>query len=269
MTDTGEPFRARTIAEGFGADADAYDRFRPRYPRVFAERVLEGLPAPARAVDVGIGTGLSSLPFRDAGCRVLGVEVDERMAEVARRRGFEVEVARFEEWDAAARTFDLVIAGQTWHWVDPAAGAAKAHDVLEPGGRIAVFWNAGDPAPEIAAGFAEAYRSVETGLPFTPWSAPQREGYAAFLDAAADGIRASAGFDEPERVRVDWQAVITRDDWLAQVPTSGGHNRIAPEKLDALLAAMGAVIDRAGGEFTMEYATLGVLARRRAADQGR
>lgn len=32
-----------------------------------------------------------------AGCRVLGVEVDARMADFARWRGIEVEVAKFEE----------------------------------------------------------------------------------------------------------------------------------------------------------------------------
>jgi len=269
MTDAEQPYRARAIAEGFGADAEAYDRFRPHYPLGLADAVLEDLPAAARTLDVGIGTGLSALPFREAGCRIHGVEVDERMAQLARRRGFDVDIARFEEWDAAGRAFDLVIAGQTWHWIDPVRGAAKARDVLAPGGRIALFWNAGDPAPEIAAGFAAAYEGVDTGLPFTPWSTPQREGYRAMLDTAADGIRASAGFDEPEWVRVDWQAEITREDWLAQVPTSGGHNRIAPDRLDELLGAMGAVIDRAGGAFTMEYATLGVLARRRGVDQGR
>jgi len=96
------------------------------------------------------------------------------------------------------------------------------------------------------------------------------EGFA-MLQSAADGIHSSDGFDEPEWFRLDWRAEITRDEWLAQVPTAGGHNRIAPERLDELLSAIGAVIDRAGGRFTMEYATLRVLARRRKADdpQGR
>jgi hypothetical protein len=44
---------------------------------------------------------------------VLGVEVDKRMAEFARREGFDVEVAAFEDWDAAGRTFDAIIAGMT------------------------------------------------------------------------------------------------------------------------------------------------------------
>ncbi|MGH9066920.1 MAG: hypothetical protein ACRD0J_05460 [Acidimicrobiales bacterium] len=46
---------------------------------------------------------------------MLGVEVDARMADFARWRGIEVEVAKFEEWNSAGRSFDAVVAGQTWH----------------------------------------------------------------------------------------------------------------------------------------------------------
>src|SRR5580658_6025977 len=93
-------------------------------------------------LEVGIGTGISARAFRAAGCRVLGVDPDERMAGFARGGGLAVEIAKFEDWEPAGRTFDAVIAGQTWHWVDPVAGAAKAAGVLRPGGRLAVFWNA-------------------------------------------------------------------------------------------------------------------------------
>jgi hypothetical protein len=52
------------------------------------------------------------------------------------------------EWDAAGRWFAAVAFGQTWHWIDPAAGAAKAVEDLRPGGRLAVFWNAGQITPQ-------------------------------------------------------------------------------------------------------------------------
>ncbi len=74
-----------------------------------------------------------------AGCTVLGVEPDDRMAEVARGSGVEVEVATLEAWDPAGRKFDAVIAGTAWHWVYPVAGAVKAARVLRPGGLIAPF----------------------------------------------------------------------------------------------------------------------------------
>lgn len=247
--------RMRNLAQGFGADADRYDRARPRYPAALAEAVLAELPGKL-ILDVGIGTGISSQPFRDAGAITLGLDPDARMAEVARARGFDVEISTFEDWEPQGRRFDGVIAGQTWHWVDPIAGAAKAAAVLNPGGRLAVFWNAGDPPADLAAAFAEVYRGVETGLPFTPWTAPQRDGYAAFLDRAEAGLREAGGFEEPRRLRFDWDTTVSREAFLEQVPTSGGHDRIAPERLAELLAGLGDAIDAAGGTFTMRYATV-------------
>ena len=255
------------MAEGFGADADRYDRARPHYPAALAEAILAGLPGidgvPGHSIlDVGIGTGISALPFRAAGATVFGVEPDARMAAIARERGFEVEQATFETWDPLGRTFDAVIAGQSWHWVDPVLGARRAAAVLPMGGRLALFWNVGDPPADLAADFAERYRQVDTGLPFTPWAAPQRDGYGAFLDKAADGIDQAGGFGPPERLRLDWQQTMTKDDFLEQVPTAGGHQLIAPEKLARLLASLGAAVDAVGGRFTMSYATLALIASR-------
>ncbi len=132
------------MAESFGADAERYDRARPSYPAALVERIVAASPGPD-VLDVGCGTGIAARQFQAAGCRVLGVGPDPRMADLARQRGFGVEVATFEAWDPAGRAFDAVIAGQAWHWVDPVAGAAKAAQVLRPGGRLAVFWNAFQP----------------------------------------------------------------------------------------------------------------------------
>ena len=63
------------------------------------------------------------------------IDPDARMTGFARQTGLESEVATFEAWESAGRTFNTVIAGQAWHWVDPVAGAAKAAQVLRPGGR--------------------------------------------------------------------------------------------------------------------------------------
>lgn len=258
------PHRHRGIAESFGADADRYDRARPRYPQALADAVLDRLPG-RTVLDVGIGTGISAIPFRDAGADVIGVETDARMAELARSRGFVVEVSRFEEWESGGRSFDAVIAGQTWHWIDPVTGAAKAAAPLRLGGRLALFWNVGDPAPEIARAFANVYRSVDTGLPFTPWTAPALDGYEAITTRAIEGIDASGAFTTPARLRFDWQTTISREAWLDQVPTMGGHNRIPEDGLAELLDGLARVIDENGGTFTMNYATTAITADRTAA----
>src|SRR5580658_9712923 len=163
----------REVAESFGADAARYNRARPSYPPALVDWIVAG-QREAALVDAGCGTGITARLFQAAGCRVLGVDPDPRMADLARQSGMDVEVAKFEEWDAAGRTFDAVIAGQAWHWVDMTAGAAKAAAVLRPGGRLAVFWNAFDPPAELREAFGAVYQRVVPDSPMAAgfWSRP-------------------------------------------------------------------------------------------------
>jgi SAM-dependent methyltransferase len=256
-----EPHLHRRIAEGFGADPERYDRARPSYPAALVERLVAASPGP-EFVDVGTGTGIAARQFQAAGCSVLGVDPDERVAEVARRGGLEVEVSTFETWDPAGRAFDAVVAGQAWHWVDPVAGAAKAARVLRPGGLLAVFWNAFQPPAGLREDFAEVYRRVRTGLPFNPWARQVTGAYDTMAGTAEDGIRQAGAFGEPERWSAGCERPCTRDEWLDMVPTAGGHAQLPRDTLAELLAGLGAAIDAAGGGFTAEFTTVAVTATR-------
>ena len=259
-----EPHRHREVAEAFGADAERYDRARPRYPDALVRRIVATMPG-RDVLDVGCGTGIAGRQFQAAGCRVLGVDVDVRMADVARRHGLDVEVAAFESWEPAGREFDAVVSGQTWHWIDPVAGAAAAARVLRPGGLLTPFWNVAEPAPQIGSAFAAVYRRVVPDLPGNPWVKPALDGYVPLVTAAADGIVEAGGFGGPERWQVEWDREYTRDEWLDQVPTHGGHNRLPVDHLEALLSGLGATIDAVGGGFTMHYVTLAVTGVRTGA----
>jgi SAM-dependent methyltransferase len=254
----------RQIAESFGSDPERYDRARPRYPDAMVAAIVAASPGPD-VLDVGCGTGISARQFHAAGCRVLGVDIDARMAEFARRSGVEVEVAAFEAWDPAGRAFDAVIAGQTWHWVDPVAGSAKAAQVLRPGGRLAVFWNVFQPPPEVVEAFSDVYRRVMPDSLAARWTTTGSDGYQVLCTTAADGIRQGGAFSDPEQWRFDWERPYTRDQWLDQLPTSGDASQFPPAMLAELLAGIGAAIDAMGGSFTMHYAAVVVTAVRTGA----
>jgi len=251
------------VAESFGVDPQRYDRARPRYPEALVERILAASPG-RDVLDVGCGTGIEARQFQAAGATVLGVDPDARMAEYARRTGVEVEVSTFEAWDPAGRTFDAVVAGQAWHWVDPVAGPAKAARVLRPGGRLAVFGHVFDPPPAVADAFAAVYRRVAPDSPFSRGQATRSAlaGYQAMFAAAADGIRAAGGFGDPEQWRFDWELSYTRDEWLDLLPTQGILTQLPPDELAEVLAGVGAAIDAMGGSFTMPYTTLAATAAR-------
>jgi SAM-dependent methyltransferase len=255
----------RWIAESFGSEAERYERTRPSYPNAMVDAIV----AASRGrdyLDVGIGTGISARPFRQKGCHLLGIDPDEQMAEFARGSGFEVEIARFEDWDPAGRSFDVVIAGQAWHWVDPVLGAAKAAAVLRRGGRIGLFWNVFCLPPEFSEAFSAVYRRVLPEFPFFQNGAPGGvESYAPLSDKASEGIRQTEVFEDLEKWYFDWERPYTTKEWLDTVPSFGGHSQIPPGKLAELLGGIGASIDAAGGSFTMGYTALVLTATRRDA----
>ncbi|MEU4233693.1 class I SAM-dependent methyltransferase [Nonomuraea sp. NPDC026600] len=257
-----EPHKARRMAESFGVDAQRYDQARPGYPDALVTRIVAGSPGPD-VLDVGCGTGIAARQFQAAGCAVLGVEPDARMADFARARGLQVEVAAFEAWQPAGRTFDAVIAAQSWHWVDPVAGAGKAARVLRPGGRLAIFGHVYEPPAEVAEPFAAAYRRAAPDSPFNGQPARRPlDLYQAVYAKVADKIRETEQFDDPEQWRFDWEQSYTRDQWLDLLPTTGGLTQLRPDQLAEILDAVGSAIDSLGGRFTMNYTTLATTAVR-------
>jgi SAM-dependent methyltransferase len=259
-----QPHQARPVAESFGSDPERYDRARPRYPEAMVQRIVGSSPG-HDVLDVGCGTGIAARQFRAAGCRVLGVEPDARMADLARRSGVGVEVATFEAWDPAGRKFDAIVAGQAWHWIDAVSGAAKAARGLRPGGRLAAFWNAGQLPPELAGASAAVYRRVAPDSPFDLGAMPALDGYSVLFSRAADGIREVGRFSDPEQWRFDWEWSYTREEWLDLLPTRGALTRLPPDKLAEVLQSVGTAIDAMGGGFTMRYATVVVTAARTGA----
>jgi SAM-dependent methyltransferase len=258
-----ESHQHRQIAESFGIDPERYDRTRPRYPDALVDRIVTASPG-RDVLDVGCGTGIAARQFQAAGCRVLGVEPDGRMADFARRTGIEIEVATFENWDPAGRMFDAVAAGQAWHWVDPVAGAAKAAGVLRPGGRLATFWHVFDPPPEVAEAVAAVYQRLVPDSPFNLQTGPAQADRNAmlFTAKAADGMRTAGGFGDPQQWRYDWERSYTRDEWLDQLATSGAITRLPPAKLTEVLEAVGVALGTLATSITVHLTTVAVMAAR-------
>ena len=133
-------------ALSYGARAELYDRVRPCYPAQALSCLLAALPAPptaCRVVEVGAGTGKLTAVLAQAGLDVDAVEPDSGMRAVLAERlpAIRVHAGRGEQLPLGEGSADAVVYGNSWHWVDTAAGAQEAARVLRSTGVLAMLWN--------------------------------------------------------------------------------------------------------------------------------
>ena len=135
----------------FEAIAGRYERayaLSGRESRARLQRMIDALPpAPARVLDLGVGTGRELSALLDAGYAPTGVDVSPAMLERCRRRARAVPLVEADFWSAplpfAGASFDAAIAlhGTLAHPPDaraPAALAAELARVVRPGGALFV-----------------------------------------------------------------------------------------------------------------------------------
>ena len=140
-----EPDR-RDLGRVFNEVPELYDRVRPTYPdELFADlAAITGMDRRSSVLEVGCGTGQATRSLAALGYSLTAIEPGAGMAALARQRlatspNVEVETSSFEEWDDRGRLFDALVAASSWHWVDPSIGWRRAHDVLRPGGWMALL----------------------------------------------------------------------------------------------------------------------------------
>ena len=130
----------------FGRTSNDYAKHRAGFPEAFFERLdREGLLRPGlRVADLGTGTGTVARGLAQRGALVTGLDVSEDMLEAARelatgaRLHMDFVRAPAENTGLLPESFDLVVAGQCWHWFDRPAAAREVSRLLAPGGRLVI-----------------------------------------------------------------------------------------------------------------------------------
>ena len=219
----------------FGKTAVDYGRFRMGYPAELYRR-LETFSIGAagqRVLDLATGTGFLSREFARRGCRVTGLDLSVPLMLEARRLDHDAQVsmnyvrAPAEVLPFRNGTFDLVMAGQAWHWFERRRAAAEAHRVLRPEGAllIAHFDWVGLPGNVVQATEALIVKhnpewKLGGGTPgiYPHWP----------RDAAI------AGFREIETFSFDVMAPYTHEGWRGRIRASAGiAAQLSPERVEA------------------------------------
>jgi 2-polyprenyl-3-methyl-5-hydroxy-6-metoxy-1,4-benzoquinol methylase len=102
-------------------------------------KLIDLVDPPGRVLDVGCSTGYLAQRLQERGSTVIGIEMDERAAELARRFCEAVYVGDIEtmELPFEAESFDVVLCGDLIeHLRDPQGVLARLRPLLRPGGRL-------------------------------------------------------------------------------------------------------------------------------------
>lgn len=261
------------LARLFNEVPELYDRVRPGYPgELFADLVdIAGIREGTSVLEVGSGTGQATRSLAALGCSVTAVEPGAEMAALARRRladfpTVEVETSTFEEWDDRGARFDVLVAASSWHWVDPSVGWRRAHDVLRPGGWMALlahFVVRRPGEPEVYAHTADLHERFSPGNP--GWGHPPLEDDVLRTGVDWGPVEEAGGWFGPAIVR--WYPAVQWFDgegFADLLRSTSLYRSLDPDVREALLAAIAERIrTRMGDRAARRYLTV-LHARQRA-----
>lgn len=224
----------------FGKTAADYARHRAGFPEQFFDRLSAiGVIRPGlTALDLGTGTGTIARGLARRSLHVTGLDKSEALMDAAKQLDAEAHVgvryvkAAAENTGLAAGAFDVVTAGQCWHWFEREKAAAEARRVLKPGGRLVIAhfdWIA------LAGNMVDATENLIRAFN-SEWNLWGGTGmYPQWLRDMA-----IAGFRQIESFTFDLDVPYSHEAWRGRIRASAGVGASMPpekvERFDAELA---------------------------------
>ena len=141
---------------GEGMDAQRYARTRPNIHPTAVQRFRSfaqiDIPV-ALALDVGCGTGQSTVALTTVAERIIGIDPSSEMLKAATRHPkVEYGQSAAEQTPFSDARFDLITVAQAFHWLDHDAFLSEAHRLLRVPGWLAIYtsWFTGEMKGEPA-----------------------------------------------------------------------------------------------------------------------
>jgi ubiquinone/menaquinone biosynthesis C-methylase UbiE len=209
--------------------AERYSTGRPYFHPQVIRRIknyLSLIEPVERALDVGCGTGSSTLALREIAQQVVGVDRSAAMlAFVPRASGLGYVLAPAEQLPVRSEGAGLITISAAFHWLDRSAFLAEARRVLKSDGWVVVYSYAFSGKmvdnPDFESWMLDVYRSRYPKTPRAPVAFSSE-------DALRDGFLflAQEEFSTPVQFTVETliDYLVTHSNVIAAV--EGGKERI-------------------------------------------
>lgn len=130
----------------FKGTAYYYANYRPAYPIGLIEKIQQFAKKKDTLLDLGCGTGELTLPLSEWFSECVGVDPDAEMIEWANKKKNDcgTEHCTFvnqtaEEHVDDPSSYQLIVSGNAFHWMNRDKVLAKSYDLLEEDGRMVIL----------------------------------------------------------------------------------------------------------------------------------
>lgn len=210
----------------FGHTATDYAQHRAGFPASLFERLHTygvGLPK-QRILDMGTGVGTLARGFAKRGANVIALDPSTALMQAAQhldqQTGTRVRYVRAyaEQTALASASFDVVTAGQCWHWFDRRAAAWEAKRLLVPGGTLVIAHFDWIVLPEnIAALTEQLIQQYNPTWNPNAYNLSQQGIYPMWLQDVG-----TAHYKDIETFSFDEDVLYTHEAWRGRIRASAG-----------------------------------------------
>ena len=241
--------------QSFGEAPALYDRFRPSYPRQIMETIVAGT-GHRPVLEIGAGTGKATKALVALGRQVHALEPDLRMAAVLdlncrHHGGVEIVPHPLETAPLVPESYELAVAAQSWHWIDPMVGYDLVASALMPEGRLALVWHTPRPRQGLfGEALGQLYARMAPGM-----GRPLPGANGSDVDPTAHPA-ATGRFHGWTRLEHHWQRDLDAAGLVGWLATTSSHRMLPLAARAEVLTAVSALVEEFGGMVSIDMATV-------------
>lgn len=251
----------RKLGNSFGKVSKLYNK-RANYPSKIFRDILSysKIKSNSKILDVGCGSGKSSVYFIDKGYSILGIDISNSLLGLARKNiksnNFKIKVSSFEDFNSKER-FDLILFGTSLHWTNPRGRYRRIYNLLKKDSTLAIF-----------AGFSKDYQKTKQAPTIGPLykkycSNYPKEKISHALIRYSKELKKSKKFKEIKIIQYRKTLVESKKRYLDVIKTFSWVSSLKEQKREELLEQIKLKLRKYGSPIKISLFYTLVLAKRK------